>query len=75
MAAASPRPPAAAAWRRQDWNSRALVQLCTIVQKENARGTKTFVCMIVQSVSARGGSCDQGWQNAYNSGLPFGAFF
>ena len=24
---------------------------------------------------APGGSCDQGWQNAYNSGLPFGAFF
>ena len=26
-------------------------------------------------VIARSRICDQGWQNAYNSGLPFGGFF
>ena len=27
--------------------------------------------MYDNTVSVRGGSCDQGWQNAFNSGLPF----
>ena len=67
MAAASPRPSAAAAWSLRDRHLRTLVQLCTIVQKETV---PSFV-YTVQSVSARGGSCEQGCQNAYKSGLPF----
>ena len=47
---------------------------CRLYRRKEDRRQKFFSfssLTTVQSVSARGGSCDQGWQNAYNSGLPF----
>ena len=66
------QPPRAAAGQR---GTRALY--CSTQRKEGWK--KALVILLsffcVQSVSARSRSCDQGWQNAYKSGLPSAAIF
>ena len=64
-----PRPPADARRGRLNWHLRALY-LRTICRRKEERKA-TYVLMY----SARGDSYDQGWQNAYKTGLPSVAFF
>ena len=68
----SARSPAAARRGRSERHSRA-VRTRLYREKKNARHPSFMYDN--STVSARGGNCDQGWQNAYNSGLPFGGFF
>ena len=51
------------------------VWLKLIVQKEGQAKLIRHAFLFAIGVSARGGSCEQGYQNGYKSGLPFTAGF
>ena len=63
------QPPRAAAGQRGT-RAHYIVMQST---REKIERQPSFLCILYYS--ARGGSCDQGWQNAYFSGLLSVAFF